>query len=160
MNIIDTDIDRELLDLYRSTISAHYKRQLALGNPPMDFYPTRNIRLDIDDELVGLVQSILEANLKVKLTIKEAELQTWCVDSYSDQHVHELREPEEDYNSLLYLNEDFDGGEFFTGTGIRIKPVTGRLTFFNGKTVPHGVTPVKRNNRYTAIFWWEKTKYL
>lgn len=160
MNIIDTDIDRELIDLYRGTISSHYKRQVAMGYPPMDFYPARNIRLPNDDELVEIVQGVLESQLRVKLTIKEAELQTWCVDSYSDLHVHELREPQEDYNSLLYLNEDFDGGEFFTGNGILLRPVTGRLTFFNGKTTPHGVTPVKRNHRYTAIFWWENTHFL
>lgn len=160
MHIIDTDIDRAVLKSYYDTISAHFKLQVEAGNPYMEFYPTRNIRLSNDDPLVGTVKEILERELRVRLTLSEAELQTWGVDSYSEMHVHDERAACEDYNSLLYLNHDFQGGCFFTGEGIAIQPLTGRLTFFNGKTVPHGVTPVKGKHRHTAIFWWKETRFI
>jgi len=58
------------------------------------------------------------------------------------------------YNSLIYLNEDFDGGHFITKNGIKIKPEKGMLTFFNGQTIWHGVETVKNKDRKTLIFWW------
>jgi len=59
----------------------------------------------------------------------------------------------------LYLNSNFNGGTFYTDCGIRVNPMPGRLTFFNGREVMHGVTPVENNHRYTIIFWWKKTKF-
>jgi hypothetical protein len=61
---------------------------------------------------------------------------------------------------LLYLNDDFEGGEFFTDTGIRIKPKKNRLTFFNGSAIPHGLTKVEKAHRYTIIFWWKGTRFV
>jgi len=51
-----------------------------------------------------------------------------------------------DYNSLLYLNDNFSGGEFFTETGLTIKPIPGRLTFFDGSIVTHGVNKSLRSS--------------
>ena len=61
-----------------------------------------------------------------------------------------------EYNSLIYLNEKFKGGEFYTKNGINLKPKKGMLTFFNGQTVHHGVKKVFNNDRKTIIFWWRK----
>ncbi len=126
----------------------------------MDFYPTRNINLGNDDPIVGIVQEILESRLRVKLTLHEAELQTWYNGSSSSAHRHNYNRscPDEDYNSVLYLNNDFEDGVFFTES-IKIKPVPGRLTFFNGRDILHGVTPVKKAHRHSVIFWWKNTQF-
>ena len=58
------------------------------------------------------------------------------------------------YNSLIYLNDDFKGGEFFTRNGIKLKPQAGMLTLFDGSKVSHGLKKVKNKDRKTIIFWW------
>ena len=56
---------------------------------------------------------------------------------------------------MLYLNDDFLGGEFYTESGIVLKPKKGMLTLFNGATVKHGVKKVLEKDRYSIIFWWK-----
>jgi len=60
------------------------------------------------------------------------------------------------YNSLIYLNDDFEGGLFHTEKGIFIKPEPGLLTFFDGRHVFHGTSEVKKKDRFSLIFWWKR----
>jgi hypothetical protein len=56
--------------------------------------------------------------------------------------------------SIIYLNDDFDGGEiYFLGTGECYKPVAGSLVFFEGARW-HGVRAVTRGVRYTSPSWY------
>jgi len=160
MHIIDTDIDKEILGQYYNRISKHFHDQVKMGNPYMAFHPTRNLLLADDDPIIGMVKDILESTLRVKLTLSLAELQTWCIGSESQPHRHTYKrdELEEDYNSLLYLNNDFDGGVFFA-EGMGISPEPGRLTFFDGTKVTHGLTKVSKAHRHTIIFWWKNTQF-
>ena len=61
--------------------------------------------------------------------------------------------------ALLYLNDDFDGGEiYFPEKGISIKPDCGSLVVFPSKTV-HGVKTLISGNRYlTSIYIYEGGK--
>ncbi len=63
--------------------------------------------------------------------------------------------PWREYSSVLYLNEDYEGGEvYFEGTGQRIKPRTGMLVAFSGGLEHvHGVDEVRRGTRYTMPAW-------
>jgi predicted 2-oxoglutarate/Fe(II)-dependent dioxygenase YbiX len=82
--------------------------------------------------------------------------QNWNVNSISDLHIHNERGREKTkYNSLIYLNDNYNGGEFYTKNGIVIKPSVGLLTLFNGQKVWHGVNMVKKKDRHTLIFWWK-----
>ena len=58
-------------------------------------------------------------------------------------------------NSLIYLNDVDDGGEFYTENGITISGQGYTLTLFDGRNVKHGLKEVKNNNRYTIILWWK-----
>jgi hypothetical protein len=92
------------------------------------------------------------------LKIKDAELQLWPIKSYSVRHNHahtftSLNRTSYTYNSMLYLNDNYIGGEFFTDK-IEIKPTPGLLTFFDGANTYHGVKPIYWNNRYSIIFWF------
>ncbi|XP_057690693.1 prolyl 3-hydroxylase 3 [Corythoichthys intestinalis] len=70
-----------------------------------------------------------------------------------------------DLSAVLYLNDDFDGGEFFftnrdakTVTA-RVKPTCGRLVgFSSGPINPHGVTAVTRGRRCALALWFTKEK--
>lgn len=60
------------------------------------------------------------------------------------------------YASVVYLNEDYDGGEFFfTRMRLKLKPRTGMLVIFRGGFEhEHGVAPVTRGLRYTMPAWY------
>lgn len=66
-----------------------------------------------------------------------------------------------DYSALLYLNGDFDGGEFiFTEMDAKtitasIKPQCGRMVgFSSGGENPHGVRAVTRGQRCAVALWF------
>lgn len=127
----------------------------------------RNYNLDLvmkelQENIYHSVIKTLQEKLNCTLEIQSAELQTWMKDTDGPIHKHGVRPNARrfsDYNSLLYLNDDFGGGEFYTENGITVKPKPGRLTFFDGSAIYHGVKQIYNNNRYTMIFWWKNTKF-
>jgi hypothetical protein len=61
------------------------------------------------------------------------------------------------YTSMLYLNEDFEGGELYFPTydNFTIKPKPGLLVIFEGTVLnPHGVTQVTNGTRYVNTAFW------
>ncbi|XP_053737174.1 prolyl 3-hydroxylase 3 [Synchiropus splendidus] len=70
-----------------------------------------------------------------------------------------------DLSAILYLNQDFEGGElFFTHRDAktvtaRVKPACGRLVgFSSGPVNPHGVTAVTSGRRCALALWFTKEK--
>ncbi|XP_034553125.1 prolyl 3-hydroxylase 3 [Notolabrus celidotus] len=70
-----------------------------------------------------------------------------------------------DLSAVLYLNDNFDGGElFFTNRDAktvtaRVKPSCGRLVGFpSGPVNPHGVTAVTKGRRCALALWFTKEK--
>jgi len=89
-----------------------------------------------------------------QLKISQSQVQLWPIKSFSKKHIHNSNNRDgTNYNSMLYLNDNYIGGEFHTDK-ITIKPKPGMLTFFDGQKTYHGVKPVYWNNRYTLIFWF------
>ena len=137
--------------LYIKYIQNKYDR----GGNIKDFY-TRTIDIS-HDPIVDKVKQFIESRLPVKLKCNQAQIQIWPEGSKSELHRHDYNGRENgDFNSLIYLNDDFDEGEFITDS-LKYKPEVGTLTFFNGRENYHGVTQVKKAHRYTLIFWWENT---
>ncbi|XP_068998554.1 prolyl 3-hydroxylase 3 [Embiotoca jacksoni] len=70
-----------------------------------------------------------------------------------------------DLSAILYLNDNFDGGELFFTTRdaktvtARVQPSCGRLVgFSSGPVNPHGVTAVTRGRRCALALWFTKEK--
>jgi len=65
------------------------------------------------------------------------------------------------YSSLIYLNEDYEGGElYFPEHNFYIKPEIGTLICFKGdENNLHGVKKVESGIRYTISLFWEDTEY-
>lgn len=159
MFIFDNAIDAQTVQKYYDKISTHYLEMLSQGHNYAEWYPTRNLRIT-DHEVIEDIKNFLEKKIRVKLTVDEAELQTWPIGISSDPHVHDSDGRRmTDYNSLLYLNDDFERGEFFTTTGLTIKPLKNRLTFFDGRNVTHGIHAPKNKHRHTIIVWWKNSKF-
>ena len=124
----------------------------------------RNFSLDlkakeIQEKTFLKVKKLIETRCNLELQLESAELQTWPMNTDGPAHIHDGYRSLTDFNSLLYLNDDFDGGEFYTEDGIIVRPKPGRLTFFDGSKVKHGVNEIYNGNRFTMIFWWKKTKF-
>jgi predicted 2-oxoglutarate/Fe(II)-dependent dioxygenase YbiX len=65
------------------------------------------------------------------------------------------------YSSLIYLNEDYDGGElYFPEHNFYIKPEVGTLICLKGDEHSlHGVKKVESGIRYTVSLFWEDMEY-
>lgn len=113
-----------------------------------------------DYDIVKEVKQFLESMLPIKIESWNAGIGVWLkdLDAYPI-HIHDKRvRPYNDFTTLIYLNDDFDDGEFYTER-LTYKPKTGSLVFFNGMEMLHGNKTVRKSNRYYLIFWWENTTY-
>ena len=59
-------------------------------------------------------------------------------------------------SSIIYLNDEFKGGHTCFEDKTSFSPVTGRAIFFDGQYFKHGVSSIKKNNRYTIATWFLK----
>lgn len=57
------------------------------------------------------------------------------------------------YTSILYLNDDFEGG-ITRVNNIMFKPKKGTLISFEGNTINHEVTKLEKGHRYTMPCWY------
>jgi predicted 2-oxoglutarate/Fe(II)-dependent dioxygenase YbiX len=66
-----------------------------------------------------------------------------------------------DYGSIMYLNDNYDGGElYFPAYDIDFKPKAGTLAFFPSSTYyVHGVKEVLGGVRYTSAHFWVPVKH-
>lgn len=66
-----------------------------------------------------------------------------------------------DLATVIYLNDDYVGGElYFPNQGIQFKPKKGAVYFFPGdRNYIHGVTVLESGIRYTCPFFWTITKH-
>jgi|TARA_R100001530_G_scaffold88706_1_gene61767 hypothetical protein len=58
-------------------------------------------------------------------------------------------------SSIIYLNNDFEGGHTFFEDGTAFAPAMGRIIFFDGKHYHHGVSEIKNKDRYTVASWFK-----
>ena len=59
-------------------------------------------------------------------------------------------------SSVLYLNDDYEGGETFFKDGTIVKPKRGRILVFDGLKYYHGVKQVTKGTRYASPCWYKK----
>ena len=57
------------------------------------------------------------------------------------------------WTSVIYLNDDYEGGETAVGEDT-ITPLKGKIVTFQGPSVLHGVNKVLKGDRYTAPVWY------
>ena len=58
-------------------------------------------------------------------------------------------------SSILYLNNDYEGGETYLEDGTLFKPREGRVLFLDGLYYGHGVSTVLKKERYTLAVWYK-----
>ena len=58
------------------------------------------------------------------------------------------------YTSVIYLNDNYEGGETFVDN-IKIFPTLGKIVTFKGNILLHGVNKITKGNRYTVPVWYK-----
>ena len=173
-NFLDPYICKKLIEYQEnnSLNSKNYMNDMSLG-----FWESRvvgegryddtikNITNIIHNHIINLINNFYNDKVYLELTNlvywgegMELELHgdNFWIDDPKAQHPVSHR----DYSSVLYLNDNFDGGEtYFENSRYQIKPKTGKLVFFtSGPEHVHGVKKITRGKRYTLATWYTKNK--
>ena len=62
------------------------------------------------------------------------------------------------YTSIIYLNDNYDGGQTFVDKEI-VTPETGKMITFKGAEIPHGVNKIEKGTRYTIPIWYKDIRH-
>ena len=94
----------------------------------------------------------VELNSQIKLNVHHITM--WPQGSYMDPHT----DPSDDvFAALIYLNDDYSGGETCFEQ-FKITPETGKLLVFSNSEMLHWVSEVKDATRYTLSMWFIKSQ--
>jgi predicted 2-oxoglutarate/Fe(II)-dependent dioxygenase YbiX len=123
---------------------------------------------DIMQSYMDEVQKLIEYKFGRKLERGSAGIRRW--DAGEWQGLHADGESVDgvpndtyivDYGSLLYINDNYTGGELhFPAYDICFRPKPGTLAFFPSSIYYiHGVTPVTSGVRYVSPHFWVPVKH-
>lgn len=104
-------------------------------------------------------KEIAENHFQKKFRIDNLNMTLWNVGHRMSAHndygaVNEF--PWRDYASLIYLNDDFEGGELFIPSLHFInRPKKGQMITFEGSKLLHGVNEITKGRRLTSACWFK-----
>lgn len=117
---------------------------------------------------IDKVQQEIEFYFGRSLETNSAGIRRWDVGEYQPLHA-DGEDPEGhpneafivDYGAVIYLNDNYEGGEiYFPDHNLDFKPKSGTLVFFPSNNMyVHGVREIKSGTRYTCPSFWIPTKY-
>lgn len=110
----------------------------------------------------------IEDKFKFLINEPQASIAIWRPGDYQPPHADKEQPdgspnpfPFYDLSSLIYINNDYEGGEiFFPQHDIELKPSPGDAVFFPGdRNYLHGVNKIESGMRFTIpVFWTAKEK--
>lgn len=112
-----------------------------------DTWVLRNFK---NDSFLNKIK-IIENKFAVK--INYYEIVKWPEKSQQDWHKDGLVKIDNNHSGILYLNENFVGGETVIEDK-KIRPKTGSFVFFEGSKLMHKVNQIIQGSRYTMPCWF------
>jgi hypothetical protein len=166
VNIISLDECEILID---------YQKNNSTNNEVGEFWNNRVVSSYNDeiryltDKIHGKIINMCEELYNKKVYLEFSNLVYWGVGMKLDKHAdnHYIDNPQKlhyspnrNYSSVLYLNDDFTGGEtYFCNYNFEVKPESGTVILFSsGKDHIHGVNEVLSGERYTMSTWYTEDK--
>ena len=146
-----------------------YSKGLSNNNDMFEYdeFPNFNLGLDVLSGLGNRMQKTISDHYKNEYYVKsmffskmvQGARNTLHMDNWYETFDNKLKPRpfnREDRSGLLYLNDDYEGGElYFPFQDFTYKPPAGTFIFFEGnKDVPHEVNTVKSGNRYNVISFY------
>lgn len=93
-------------------------------------------------------------SLNENIDIDWAQLVFWPTNTNHNMHIDETSKNTV-LSSVLYLNNNFRGGETFFSDGTVVCPKPGRVLFFDGLKYYHGVNPISLGERMSLNIWYK-----
>ena len=94
-----------------------------------------------------------EFNIDKLLTPDLLQIVMWPKNSFMNSHYDSTAKGKDLLAFIIYLNEDYSGGETIIDKK-KIEPKTGRVVIFSNGRLEHSVNKIKKGNRYTLIGWY------
>lgn len=121
-----------------------------------DFYGNKIIPVIplLQDDVLRFVFTRICAHIQAidnNLFPNNMEIVKWHEDKHQEAHVDFEYHP---YTSIIYLNDDYEGGETFIDQRT-IKPERGKMITFQGADMLHGVKKIIKGTRYTIPIWYK-----
>lgn len=109
------------------------------------------MHVDFMKQLYGKISKHCIDNLDENCYINYHQIVKWGVNCHQPKH---LDFDYHQYTSIIYLNDNFIGGETVVGRKI-IRPETGKIISFTGNRTIHEVLEVTDGIRYTLPVWYK-----
>jgi hypothetical protein len=123
--------------------------------------------LEILDGIIKRLKPIIDNFFGVDASPTSPAIVKWKKGHYQEPHADkEMTDsgnegkpndfPWYDLSTVIYLNEDYDGGKlFFPQHDLEFSPSSGSVYFFPGdKNYVHGVSEITSGERFTCPFFW------
>jgi hypothetical protein len=150
-NFLSKTLCDEIIDIYNVNYS---KQNFEYGGTyPYWIYHDEEYKTH-HDSIKSVIASVTDL---CRLFDKESKLETcqvvkWPVGASQQEHVDP---PGDTYAALVYLNDDYTGGETCFH-GAKITPEKGKLLLFSSRELYHWVNFVREAERYTLALWFTK----
>ena len=135
-NFISADKCQALVERFK--IKSHFSKK---------FRDTIVLGFRDDDVLKHIIETFTFYPFK---NIDNMEIVKWPTGSKMALH----RDEGDKFSWIIYLNDDFEGGETVID-GIKIQPKIGRLVLFSNGFYEHEVKEITKGTRYTLIAWYK-----
>jgi len=148
-NFLNKEETKFLINYYHSNES----KTFVFGN-------TNPLNISLKDENLKFLINKLNISAK-KINNSQLDwlqIVKWKVSKGQDLHF-DTASNQTTLSSILYLNDDFEGGETYYEDGTLFFPTTGRILYFDGNYYKHGVKPITKGTRYTIATWYKKNAY-
>ena len=143
----DQELDnkyRLLVDKIGGFVEGHYEEEFVVSNGP-------SFRKYTVGSFIGIHYDYSGDHLGKGLQLNR--------ERHGSEHLPSHPIGLHDIQTVVYLNDDFLGGEFFLDNGISIKPKAGSLIMFpSTHAYGHGVSEVTSGKRYISAHFWIRAK--
>jgi len=92
----------------------------------------------------------IEGHFNIKFNLDKVEIVKRTAGSFMGNHV----DKGDSLSFILYLNNNYIGGETVLENEVVITPKTGRLLVFTNGVIPHRVNEIKEGIRYVIAGWF------
>jgi hypothetical protein len=145
--------------------SSFRANEININNPVIplsDNQDKNDVSLILTQTMINVRESI-EKFFNVELSLRQMNYVNMLEGSWNDVHTDTIRgnDYKTEYTGLLYLSEDFGGGELcFPTIDLLIKPKPGLLVYFKGDhTLPHEVKHITSGSRkHVVMFFGRRTE--
>ena len=175
-NCLTEDECNQLIHFHKS------HQHLVTFNDPAEHYngrriPLENIRSYEVRRAMRKAQYVAISNIfasyKDQVFPEQSEIMRWKVGMDQNPHIDKMAGidadgkqvdvyPETAWAAIVYLNDSYEGGKTYFEScpelpmGYEITPQRGKIVMFEGMEFYHGVSKVRRSERYTIAMWFTR----